>query len=121
MGAHRDAVPRGGGLRGVGALFEGMELAEISPGLGQYFGTNQGVLVIRVPRDGEFLKLQDGDVILSIDGRVPEDGSHAARILRSYRPRGENPSEDPAAEEDAGAGCHAAGAHELIPCARAAI
>ncbi len=42
--------------------------------------------MIRVPRDGEFLKLQDGDVILSIDGRVPENGSHATRILSSYQP-----------------------------------
>ena len=71
---------------GVGAIFEGMELADLSPALGQYFGTSQGVLVIRVPRDEAFLKLQDGDVILSIDGRVPENGSHAARILRSYQP-----------------------------------
>jgi S1-C subfamily serine protease len=70
----------------VGAIFEGMELADLSPALGQYFGTAQGVLVVRVPRDGEFLKLQDGDVILSIDGRVPENGSHATRILRSYQP-----------------------------------
>jgi S1-C subfamily serine protease len=69
----------------LGAIFEGMELADLSPALGQYFGTSQGVLVIRVPHDGEFLKLQDGDVILSIDGRVPENGSHAARILRSYQ------------------------------------
>ena len=77
---------RAGGPDGVGAIFEGMELADLSPALGQYFGTSQGVLVIRVPRDGEFLKLQDGDVILSIDGRVSENGSHAARILRSYQP-----------------------------------
>ena len=34
----------------------------------------------------DFLKLQDGDVILSIDGRVPENGSHATRILHSYQP-----------------------------------
>jgi S1-C subfamily serine protease len=71
---------------GLGALYEGMELADMSPGLGQYFGTAKGVLVVRVPHDGEFLKLQDGDVILSIDGRVPENSSHATRILRSYQP-----------------------------------
>jgi len=76
---------RPGGPDDVGAIFEGMELADLSPALGQYFGTSQGVLVIRVPHDGEFLKLQDGDVILSIDGRIPENGSHAARILRSYQ------------------------------------
>ena len=77
---------RPGGPEGVGAIFEGMELADLSPALGAYFGTRQGVLVIRVPHDGEFLKLQDGDVILNIDGRMPENGSHAARILRSYQP-----------------------------------
>jgi S1-C subfamily serine protease len=76
----------GGPSGSVGALYEGMELADISAGLGQYFGTAKGVLVVRVPRDGEFLKLQDGDVILSIDGRVPENSSHATRILRSYQP-----------------------------------
>jgi S1-C subfamily serine protease len=76
----------GGPGGGVGAIFEGMELADLSPALGQYFGTARGVLVVRVPRDGEFLKLQDGDVILSIDGRVPENSSHATRILRSYQP-----------------------------------
>jgi S1-C subfamily serine protease len=71
---------------GVAAVFEGMELADLTPALGEYFGTAQGVLVIRVPHDGEILKLQDGDVIISIDGRVPENGSHATRILRSYQP-----------------------------------
>jgi hypothetical protein len=69
-----------------GGMFEGMELAELSPALGQYFGTSKGVLVVRVPHEGDFLKLQDGDVILSIDGRVPENGAHATRILRSYQP-----------------------------------
>ncbi len=69
-----------------GPNFEGMELADLSPALGQYFGTSQGVLVVRVPHDGGFLKLQDGDVIQSIDGRIPENGSHATRILRSYQP-----------------------------------
>ncbi len=73
-------------MGGVGAIFEGMELADVSPALGQYFGTAKGVLVVRVPHDGGFLKLQDGDVILSIDGRVPENSSHATRILRSYQP-----------------------------------
>ncbi|HEV2700566.1 MAG TPA: PDZ domain-containing protein [Steroidobacteraceae bacterium] len=76
----------GPGGPGGGAIFDGMELTDVSPTLGQYFGTNQGVLVVRAPRDGDFLKLQDGDVIQSIDGRVPENGSHASRILRSYQP-----------------------------------
>jgi S1-C subfamily serine protease len=60
-----------------------MELATLTPGLGSYFGTDKGVLVLRAPVDGA-LKLEDGDVILAIDGRSPESGSHAARILGSY-------------------------------------
>ena len=63
----------------------GMEMATLTPGLGQYFGTDKGVLVIRAPASSAF-KLQDGDVILSIDGREPKDGTHATRILRSYQP-----------------------------------
>lgn len=63
----------------------GMELATLTPGLGQYFGTDKGVLVIRAPASAAF-KLEDGDVILTIDGREPKDGTHATRILRSYQP-----------------------------------
>jgi S1-C subfamily serine protease len=62
-----------------------MELATLTPQLGSYFGTDKGVLVVRAPSDGA-LKLEDGDVILAIDGRVPESGSHATRILSSYQP-----------------------------------
>ena len=62
-----------------------MELATISPQLGSYFGTDKGVLVVRAPTDGA-LKLEDGDVILAIDGRQPTSGSHATRILGSYQP-----------------------------------
>lgn len=62
-----------------------MELATLTPRLGKYFGTDKGVLVIRAPHDSQ-LKLEDGDVILSIDGREPTSGSHATRILGSYQP-----------------------------------
>ncbi len=65
--------------------FGGMELASITPKLGAYFGTNEGVLVVQAPENDAF-KLEDGDVIQSIDGRKPEDGAHALRILRSYKP-----------------------------------
>jgi S1-C subfamily serine protease len=60
-----------------------MELARLTPGLGRYFGTDKGVLVVRAPPDGA-LGLQDGDVILSIAGRKPIDSSHVIRILASY-------------------------------------
>ena len=60
-----------------------MELASLTPQLGRYFGTDKGVLVVRAPKD---FKLEDGDVILAIDGRQPSSGSHATRILGSYQP-----------------------------------
>ncbi|HYL01602.1 MAG TPA: PDZ domain-containing protein [Steroidobacteraceae bacterium] len=62
-----------------------MELATVTPQLGRYFGSEKGVLVVRAPADGA-LKLEDGDVILAIDGREPSSGSHATRILSSYQP-----------------------------------
>lgn len=62
-----------------------MELATLTPQLGKYFGTDKGVLVVRAPAEGA-MKLEDGDVILAIDGRVPTSGSHATRILGSYQP-----------------------------------
>ena len=60
-----------------------VELAPLNPDLGQYFGTTDGVLVIRVPKDSK-LGVKGGDVILSVDGRKPESPAHLLRILRSY-------------------------------------
>jgi S1-C subfamily serine protease len=62
-----------------------MELATLTPQLGRYFGSEKGVLVVRAPSAGA-LKLEDGDVILAIDGREPANGSHATRILGTYQP-----------------------------------
>lgn len=62
-----------------------MELTALTPQLGRYFGTDRGVLVVRAPKHG-VLKLQDGDVILSIGGRTPASSSQAIRILTSYDP-----------------------------------
>ncbi len=62
-----------------------MELATLTPQLGRYFGSEKGVLVVRAPSAGA-LKLEDGDVILAIDGREPANGSHATRILATYQP-----------------------------------
>jgi S1-C subfamily serine protease len=39
---------------------------------------------VRAPKS-DIYKLQDGDVILNIDGRVPTSGSQVTRILRSYQ------------------------------------
>ncbi len=81
-----DSITFGGGPDGGCGPFSGLELAALSPGLGQYFGTHEGVLVVRALHAGEGFPLQDGDVILSIDGRVPQDGLRAIRILCSYQP-----------------------------------
>lgn len=63
----------------------GMELVTLTKGLGEYFGTDEGLLVVRGPGQ-EGMDIQDGDVIKQIDGRTPESPSHAMRILRSYQP-----------------------------------
>lgn len=62
-----------------------MELVTLSPGLGDYFGVDEGVLVVRAPAD-PVLGLRDGDVIVDIAGRRPADPGHVVRILRSYAP-----------------------------------
>jgi hypothetical protein len=67
-----------------GGEFGGMELANLTPKLGAYFGAESGVLVVKAP-DSDAFKLEDGDVIQTIDGRKPEGGAHALRILRSYQ------------------------------------
>ncbi|MGH8219430.1 MAG: PDZ domain-containing protein [Steroidobacteraceae bacterium] len=76
--------PLGPQFLALGPLAD-MELATLTARLGTYFGTDRGVLVVRAPAGGA-LKLEDGDVILSIDGRVPASGPHATRILASYQP-----------------------------------
>jgi S1-C subfamily serine protease len=65
--------------------FRSLELVPVTPKLGQYFGTDKGMLVVRAPVSGDY-RLEEGDVLLSIDGRVPESPGHAFRILRSYEP-----------------------------------
>ena len=72
-------------LLGHGPGFGELELVEITPQLGSYFGTDKGLLVVRAPNESAY-QLHDGDVLMGIDGRVPESPGHAFRILRSYQP-----------------------------------
>lgn len=60
-----------------------MELVQLSEGLGKYFGTDSGLLVVSAP-DSDAFELQDGDVIQSIDGREPKNVRQALRILGTY-------------------------------------
>jgi predicted metalloprotease with PDZ domain len=70
-----------GGGRGMRAL----ELVPITPKLGQYFGTDKGLLVVKAP-PATGAGLEEGDVVLTIGGRTPENSRHAFRILGSYQP-----------------------------------
>jgi S1-C subfamily serine protease len=71
------------GFEWFGPPWSGLDLVTINPDLGEYFGTREGVLVIKARGDST-LPLRSGDVILAIDGRKPSSPSHAMRILRSY-------------------------------------
>jgi membrane-associated protease RseP (regulator of RpoE activity) len=72
-------------LGGPGRGFRSLELVPVTPKLGQYFGTDKGLLVVRAPASPGS-KLEEGDVILTIGGRTPENPRHAFRILGSYQP-----------------------------------
>jgi S1-C subfamily serine protease len=67
----------------MGGAWGSMELVSLNEGLGKYFGTDSGLLVVSAPKS-ETIELQDGDVIQTIDGRKPTDVRHAMRILNSY-------------------------------------
>ncbi len=71
-------------ITGAQMQWDGVELTELSEGLGRYFGTSEGLLVVRISGPAEALPLQEGDVIQLIDGRAPSSVGHAMRILRSY-------------------------------------
>jgi membrane-associated protease RseP (regulator of RpoE activity) len=60
-----------------------LDLVTLSPELGEYFGSREGILVVKAPGDSA-LPLKGGDVILSVGGRKPTSPAHAMRILRSY-------------------------------------
>jgi S1-C subfamily serine protease len=60
-----------------------LDLVTLNADLGEYFGTREGLLVVKAPADSA-LPLKSGDVILSIGGRKPTSPAHAMRILRSY-------------------------------------
>jgi hypothetical protein len=60
-----------------------LELVRVNPGLGDYFGTSEGLLVVDVGSDTA-LGLRAGDVILSIGTRRPTSPAHAMRILGTY-------------------------------------
>lgn len=76
----------GGGM-GMGFCFGdawcNLELVSLNSDLGDYFGTHDGVLVVKASEDS-LLPLKSGDVIVSIGDRKPTSPAQAMRILRSY-------------------------------------
>ncbi len=69
----------------MGTPLEDLELAPVNRDLGRYFGVSSGVLVVSVPEYSK-LGLRAGDVVISVEGRIPEGPGHLLRILQSYEP-----------------------------------
>ncbi len=74
-------APRAPGLAGLG---HDTDLVSNHAGLEAYFGTADGVLVLRIADDNP-LNLQSGDVILEIDGETIERPVDVGRALISRR------------------------------------
>ncbi len=68
-----------------GNSFGSMELIELSEGLGKYFGTSEGLLVVKAPSP-DSMGFEDGDVILKIGDREPGSVRQALKIFGTYEP-----------------------------------
>lgn len=80
----REPPPGGRFTFTVTSRFSDLELAPLNADLGAYFGTTEGVLVVRAGERSAALGLKGGDVLLTIDGRAASSPAAAMRILRSY-------------------------------------
>ena len=62
---------------------EGVEFVNLNPELGEYFGSDTGVLVVEVDEDST-LGLVAGDVVLAVGAREAETVRRVLRLIRSY-------------------------------------
>ena len=61
----------------------GLEVIEMKPGLGSYFGTDVGVLVTEVD-EGSTLGLEPGDVVVKVGDREVDTPESLRRILERF-------------------------------------
>jgi len=66
-----------------GRSVAGLDVVDVNPHLGAYFGAETGVLVVEAD-DDSWTGLRGGDVVTHVDGRPVEDVAKLRRILRSY-------------------------------------
>ena len=60
-----------------------LAMVNLSASLGEYFGADQGVLVVHRAKS---LPLYEGDVLLRIGGQAPSGAAQAAQLLAMYQP-----------------------------------
>ena len=75
--------PLPAGALGLLAPWLDLELASLNPDLGAYFGTTEGVLVVKASKEST-LQLKGGDVIVSVGDRAATSPAQTLRVLRSY-------------------------------------
>ena len=62
---------------------EGVEFIDLNPELGEYFGSDSGVLVVEVDEEST-LGLMAGDVVLAVGAREADTVGRVLRLIRSY-------------------------------------